>query len=209
MKDNRQRANNLTTILTVLLILQLVILIYTIFSSLSKNPINDINNENSVLAGIYGLLQITNFILFISSGILFILWFRRAYYNHHVLDFVSKYEEGAAAWGWIIPFFNLVAPYRIMKELWNDFQDNDEKEDLTLVNIWWTLWIISSILGNIEGRISETDDYFLTITYFSVVFSIAANIAVLQVVKKVAFNEYELYKNFNGEKDILEHLLSD
>jgi Domain of unknown function (DUF4328) len=209
MKYNQQRAKNLITVLTVLLIFEILTLIITVFTKSQNLSSLETNTEESFSETMINLLPLIYLILFVTSGILFIQWFRRAYFNHHVLDFVSRYEEGAAAWSWIVPFYNLVAPYRIMKELWIDFQKDTDKVDLTLLNVWWGLWIMSSFISNVESKIPEPNEYFLTVTYFSLVFSIAANIAVLQVVKKVAFNEHELYKNFNSEKDILEHLLSD
>ena len=63
-----------------------------------------------------GYLQV---LIYLPTGIMFIIWFRRAYQN-----LVAWGTEGlrfGAGWtvgGWLVPFLNLVRPKQIMNDLW-------------------------------------------------------------------------------------------
>lgn len=71
---------------------------------------------------------------YIISAITFILWFRRAYYNLHILIGSTEYGNGWAAGSWFIPIANLFIPYNIMKELYektDQYLFVDDNEDYT------------------------------------------------------------------------------
>lgn len=71
----------------------------------------------------YAVFYITRFISFvylavlITSIVMIIRWFRRAYYNLNVLTNESAYDDSWATKAWFVPFLNLYRPYEIMKEL--------------------------------------------------------------------------------------------
>jgi len=93
-------------------------------------------------------------IVYIISGITFIKWFRRAYYNlHQRMSNLSHSEEWAAI-GWFVPILNFFRPYTIMAELFKETKKflnfrrvrmpNDLNRDV--VRWWWGLWILSNVL---------------------------------------------------------------
>ena len=98
----------------------------------------------SAVALIYMLTHIV-------SGIFFILWFRRAYYNLHLVAKRLTYSEGWAAGAWFVPFINLYRPYEIMKELYEETEIYLSKSkvspritlSLNYVGLWWSVYIIS------------------------------------------------------------------
>lgn len=113
LKNNATRAINAITMLKVILIISLFVLVSDImeFNFLSElreyNPLYDSNAEliasananddrQQMVAGIYS-------IAWIISGILFIQWFRRAYYNLNQVK-AMRYSEGWAAGAWFVPF---------------------------------------------------------------------------------------------------------
>jgi ethanolamine transporter EutH len=96
------------------------------------------------------------------SCIVFIRWFRRAYYNLHQLMDNLSFSEGMAAGAWFIPFVNLYRPYQIFKEMFvqtkkvliNHDKLGNNKLSLVLLRTWWFLWVITAIIGNIQFRMS-------------------------------------------------------
>ena len=62
------------------------------------------------------IIFITETLVYIVSGIMFIRWFRRAYFNLHIVVNNLSFSEGWAAGYWFIPFANFNRPYRIMKK---------------------------------------------------------------------------------------------
>lgn len=105
-------------------------------------------------------------IVFIVSGIVFIRWFRRAYYNLHQLTPYLKHTEGSAAWAWFVPIISFYKPFQIMNELYQEsrlllLRNNIAKEISTntlYLRLWWAMWIISNILGHILFRWSLRND---------------------------------------------------
>ena len=92
----------------------------------------------------------------------FIRWFRRAYYNLHKRADVLNYAENQATISWFIPFISLYRPFQITKEIFeetesylsNNKPNYEERTSIKYVNLRWTFWIFSNILGNISFRVS-------------------------------------------------------
>lgn len=109
------------------------------------------------------LLGVTLIGLYISYMILFIMWFRRAYFNLHQKFDYLQLSEGWAAGAWFVPFLNLFRPYVIMKEMVEESANYLRKVGVDVgskaKNIlipWWTFTVISMILGRIIWKM-KTD----------------------------------------------------
>jgi amino acid transporter len=64
-----------------------------------------------------------NLIMLVLGMIFFIMWFRRAYYNLHMLPWhTARHTEGWAAGSWFIPILSLFWPYQIMDDIWKGTQ---------------------------------------------------------------------------------------
>jgi hypothetical protein len=104
----------------------------------------------------------------IISGITFIQWFRRAYYNLHERCENLMYSEGWAAGSWFVPIICLFRPLQIMRELYEQTnyyllsKGAQLKQELTtgLLGTWWTLWILNNVIGQIVFRMSVDPDTF-------------------------------------------------
>ncbi|MFV0420480.1 MAG: DUF4328 domain-containing protein [Dysgonomonas sp.] len=108
-----------------------IALIWVIFSingfSLVLNVATEIYNKVygvNISAAIFTIYQylfvaisLSLIILVITSVVVFLKWFRRAYYNLDVLTNECMYDNSWSVKGWFIPFMNLYVPYQIMKEL--------------------------------------------------------------------------------------------
>lgn len=126
------------------------------------------------------ILSILFLVAYFISAITFIQWFRRAYSNLQTKVPYLAYTEGWAAGSWFVPVLNLFRPFQIMKELYVETMDllrkNGQSDRIALgtvaLIIWWTLWIINGILGQIVFRISmsaETLDELMDSTAISIV----------------------------------------
>lgn len=112
----------------------------------------------------------------ITVAILFIQWFRRAYYNLHQISGNLSYSEGWAAGAWFVPFMNLGRPCTIMKEMVSVSESklieaNLISEDASRkrnVGLWWTLWLVLSIGSNINTRVQIKSDDIHTLINTSI-----------------------------------------
>lgn len=187
LKPNDQRSKTVLALIWTVLILEVFSLVS---SGLQYNLLQiasaggeisyEMANANDLREQIIAIIY---FIAYVVSGITFIMWFRRAYFNlHQKVDHLSFKEERAAGC-WFIPFVNLYQPYQIMKELYTETknyllnEDNSMRFDLTtnLLGFWWTLWIVNGIIGQIIFRISRNADTIselITTTTLSIISSV-------------------------------------
>lgn len=114
---------------------------------------------------------------FITSAVTFIRWFRRSYYNLRLFT-PTQHPDNQALFAWFIPILNLFRPYQIMKELYTETWDlvkgklrfEGTKLPLSYLYIWWALWIISNIAGQISWRMGKeagTVEGLINLTYVS------------------------------------------
>ncbi|MCB0643607.1 MAG: DUF4328 domain-containing protein [Phaeodactylibacter sp.] len=168
--------------------------------------------QNDARQGILGLVQLAHYII---TVVFFIMWFRRAYWNVHVISSNTQFTEGWAAGSWFVPFLNLVRPYQIMKEIWNETQQAIAparfKPD-QLVGWWWATFLIGGALDNIAARLTwraqdleqfETAAAFMTI---SDLFSFIPLILIIILIRDIRSFEEELYRE-KRDMRIEDHLL--
>ncbi|MCX7955370.1 MAG: DUF4328 domain-containing protein, partial [Bacteroidales bacterium] len=138
----------------------------------------------------------------------FIKWFRRAYYNLHLMVNNLSYTEGWAAGSWFVPIVNLYRPYKIMKEIYqktNELLKNkgvnfNSTLSTNTLGWWWALWIISNIIGNFVFRYSmkaETVDEMTISTIASMInniIGIPLALITIKVIKDYSNVEILLYE---------------
>jgi len=149
--------------------------------------------------------NVAHIIIVILTIVFFIMWFRRAYYNLHMLPWHNaRYTEGWAAGSWFVPIINLWWPYQIMMDIWRGTQNAlrerlGKPQSAAIVGWWWTLHLITSIYGNIAaqyGRNAEKDiDTLLTSTkidFAGEILSIPAIIITIILIQRTSNFEKEL-----------------
>lgn len=92
----------------------------------------------------------------LSSGIAFIMWFRRAYFNLHQKVSYLAHAEGWAAGCWFVPIINLFLPYQIMKEIHVETKELFVREGMDapgystkLIGWWWGLWLFGGVIPSL------------------------------------------------------------
>ncbi len=214
LKPNGQRAKNAITLIWIVLVLEIVSLISGYFQfDLLQTIANggEISTEtattNDTIVEIIGIIYL---IAYIISGVTFILWFRRAYFNLHLRVNHLSQTEGWAAGSWFVPIVSLYRPYQIMKELYHETRKLLSKKGLIInenistdiLGWWWTLWIINSVIGQFAFRYSLKAESIDELT-ISTVASMIGNIAgiplaliTVKVIKDYANIEPKLSEDF-------------
>lgn len=124
------------------------------------------------------IISIISLIIWATSGITFIMWFRRAYYNLGVITTRTNYTDGWAAGCWFVPIISLYRPYQIMKELYSDTKRFLDGKDIShqletrLLSTWWTLWLVHVILDQIINKIFEYADNISLLSTCTILFII-------------------------------------
>ena len=115
----------------------------------------------TVVDKVHAGLSVVVTLCMVVCGVFFIRWFRRAYFNLHQLPLRMKHSESWALWCWLIPFVNLVSPYRLMREMHRKsehlLRGHPRAEGLLgkyeNVNLWWGLWLAYGLLSQILSRV--------------------------------------------------------
>jgi hypothetical protein len=151
-------------------------------------------NLNDLMIGVTGLVYAG---VYFTCVVMFIRWFRRAYFNLHQRVKHLEFREEWAAGAWFVPFVNLVRPFAIMKELYVETRDLFAKHNITqptslstaFLGFWWAFWIIMGIVGNISFRLTlkaKTVPELITSTEVDIVANLVAIPAALLAIKVVA-----------------------
>jgi hypothetical protein len=161
IKDNSTRGKVLIYVFWGLIIFSILHIIYSFFEyrSLVNNDLTTVfDSYSSITPIVYAVIAISQFILLITSIVVFIMWFRRAYGNLHRMG-ISKleYNEPMAFWSWIIPFVFLVVPVKIMMEICAKTQENVKKlnpkfkiENINFaITLWWIFFLGTHFLERI------------------------------------------------------------
>lgn len=118
------------------------------------------------------------------AGIVFIVWFYRAWCNAQTYGTrAQRHAKGWVVGGWLCPFANFVIPYRITCDiaLASGPASGAHRHPLRLVRWWWAFWVSSLVAG--FGGNRQTDpqatDRFLQTSYALAV--VAAGLAIAVV----------------------------
>lgn len=206
IRPNDQRAKWAIILLAIILVLDIISLTSSylqlnllkqlkegVFVSDAKISANDTREQ------IIGIFYI---IAFVISGVVFIQWFRRAYYNLQLRTGNCEHSDAWAAGAWFVPILSLFRPYNIMVELWEKTTDLiNEKSNANLsrskflIGLWWFLWIVSNYIGKyilknafnnktIEDYINQT-----SVSIFDSAFSIPLAIVTIMMVRAYSKRE--------------------
>jgi hypothetical protein len=140
------------------------------------------------------------------TAVRFIQWFRRAYFNLHLLRSDLRFSESTAAWSWFVPVFSLYAPFIIMRELVSkskeQIQSNgaepSENIQMDYISAWWfTFWgtnfaaIFGSIYMLYNGGYPALRASLL-IVIFGQIMNVTSGLVLAQIISKYAKIELQL-----------------
>ncbi|MFF0080880.1 DUF4328 domain-containing protein [Streptomyces canus] len=84
----------------------------------------------------------------LACAVVFVLWLWRVRRNAEV--FAPDGHDKARAWviaGWVVPIASLWYPRRVVVDIWDASSTGDTPDGHALINIWWTLWLLSQTIG--------------------------------------------------------------
>jgi hypothetical protein len=165
LKPNDLRSKNAITLIWIVMSLDIIALISNYFQfDLLQTVANGgtVTSAEAVFNDIrQQIVGVVYSITYLISGIVFIQWFRRAYFNLHLRSSHLLYTDGWAAGSWFIPFLNLFRPFQIMKELYVEtariFSKKGLSEEVSSTKFlgwWWALWLINNTVAQYEFRTS-------------------------------------------------------
>lgn len=218
LRPNGQRAKNAMLLIWIVMAIELVALISKCFQyNLLQTVANggfitpDEANANDTTEQIIAILYL---IVYLISGITFIQWFRRAYYNLHLKTEFLSHSEGWAAGSWFVPIICLYRPVQIMRELYEETKsfltekgvNIDEKLKTNALAPWWALWIINNLMGQIIYRYSaNTIDELINSTIANIILNIIGiplALITIKIIKDYSSIEPLLVEVENNEKQI-------
>jgi uncharacterized protein DUF4328 len=113
------------------------------------------------MVGLVGVGAIVMILALIVCVVLVACWTYRASANAHTFSDEMTITPGWAVGWYFIPIANLFKPFQGMRELWlaSHFRGNWHGEPTPpQLTLWWGLWIVTNILGNVSFRMSMMDE---------------------------------------------------
>lgn len=172
IKDNSKRAKNLKLTFQILIGINVFVILSTYLEIELLKDLRDgyYIDENTIFMSDLRQFVIMSFqmIIYITSIVLFLNWFRRAYGNLHRLygRNILRHKESMAVWSWIIPIAWFFWPVQIMNEIWKNTQLKIKQFDPSyiiksagwLIGLWWALFILSNFVGRYAFKAAFKED---------------------------------------------------
>ncbi|XIE79900.1 DUF4328 domain-containing protein [Streptomyces sp. SBR177] len=151
------------------------------------------DGESPIGALNVNLLYSMAFTLFVATGIVFIVWFRRLRHNAGV--WAADQQDRGPGWavgGWFVPIGNLWIPRNVAADIWRASRmapyAPDGPGELALLNGWWAAWVVSMVTDRIAAlvlRRAESVDALISATWWELASygtdAVAAVLAILFV----------------------------
>ncbi len=153
-----------------------------------------------------GIIQMA---MFAVTVVVFLMWIHRAYKNLPALrGRLPKYSPGWAVGSWFVPFLNLVRPYQIVREIW----ENAVGPEAGLVRWWWGLFLLSGFVGSVVAQSGgETISEVLTASWLmlgSDALDIPAAVLAIFIVRRISTGQQVQYNiGLTGSAELDPHIL--
>lgn len=95
--------------------------------------------------------------IFILSGVFCLRWIHRMCHNARIRASHMEYTPGWSIGWYFVPIAYWWKPFQAMKEIWGKSVDQAGPRGVDssgLLGVWWTLWIVNSLLSNASFRMS-------------------------------------------------------
>ena len=130
---------------------------------LALTPDDVVRLEN--VTDVYGIIQI---VLFCSTALVFVIWFRRMHVNLRAFgEPRTEHSDGWAVGGWLVPFLNFVRPKQIADDIWSRSDPERSRGGATpgslrgtvpkLIHWWWGIYLASGFSAWFAGLGGSVD----------------------------------------------------
>lgn len=164
-------------------------------------------DRNDQRQSIIGIIQV---LIYIVQGIVILMWIYRANKNLRALGVQHMRFSAGWAVGWyFIPILSLWKPYQALKEIFirsENLIPGAIHSKQSLLPIWWTLWIITEIVGRIILKSAMRNDLsidgYIMLNLFTITgdaIDLLLNIIFLLIISTI-HNCQMAYKNQLSEQ---------
>lgn len=206
------RLNSLGKVVNFLMGVQIVLMLVSIVSagmlraSLPEDSVLlvDETTEQRIaqLQIIWGGSELLWILMFVITGILFLVWMARAHANLQNLGASGlRHSPVWAVVGWFIPIANLWYPFSVMRETWRasdpEFPHGEWRNapSSPLIPLWWALWIVAGGLGYAERLASSLDTVevqsVLALSMLGNAVTIVCAVIAMQLVKRIGARQLQ------------------
>lgn len=149
-------------------------------------------------AGLERVLTATgvlNVLTVVAAGIAVLRWIYRTSRNAHALGAAMTVTPSWAVGWFFVPVANLWKPFQAVSETWQVSADPHAPDAVPIpvvLRIWWGCWIASSIISNIDFRLSmraETAEQLIAASWFTVAavpVDVALTIALAAIMRRLS-----------------------
>lgn len=147
--------------------------------------------------GVSLIAGLAHFVLYISTAVFFLRWLHLAHRNLIPLGARDlKYSPGWAVGYWFIPILHLFRPFQALRELLFCSTPSPGRVPTgdaaasqaapTLLQLYWTAWILSSILNSIARRLTLRSDSIEAGSWVAIIAAVLAIPAALLCTRVIA-----------------------
>ncbi|MEQ9454510.1 MAG: DUF4328 domain-containing protein [Phycisphaeraceae bacterium] len=151
-----------------------------------------VSDQEALLATLMGFCWLLFLVVAIASIVFYFRWMYRAIKNSHALGVRGVAASPHGAWLWhLVPFANLVMPFRVMKQIAlaarEDTGDIDHLSDPTpsRVAIWWAMVLLGGLCDGIASSMIDQNNAQAAMIFsaFSVVAGITSAVYLIGMVR--------------------------
>jgi len=143
-------------------------------------------------------------VIFIITIVFFSKWIHRANTNAKNFNYPMRMSPGLAVGFFFIPIAMLFMPYKGMKDVWKA-SDHTREKGHGIVKIWWSIWIITSLIGNVSIRLTIEANTIELLTNCEILYIVEALLNIplciiaIKLVKNITQNQYSFIEAANNE----------
>ncbi len=114
-------------------------------------------------SGLYGAVMTNGLVSLLSTALLVVaavaslMWIIRTNRNAHTLAEGLRVSPGWAAGWFFVPIASFFKPFQGVNDTWRISEDPQGWADRpapALLRVWWALFLVESVVGNLVGRLS-------------------------------------------------------
>lgn len=183
---------------TIMLWVNIGLAIVSLFASFLAGQLE----AGSAAMGAVGVLMIGEFLLFVTTGVVFLVWMNRAHKSAQgVGDVFFEHTSASAVWWWFVPIASLWKPMNVMREIHSATRPISDENGDKLISTWWGLWIAMNFTSGCQGYGGEgggeLGPMFVVFGVIAVALEFAAAYYAIRVVETITEQQEEAW---TGEK---------
>lgn len=203
--SNVSRGNVLAVAIKMMIIssvasLNCLLIQYVIYKNVA-NGVNYINRDLVKFESINYIVSIFNIVASVFFMVLFIAWFFRAYSNMQSLDSKLRDSKYWVVFGWFIPVFNFIMPYRMLNKMTLSALFYIHKHTTVLLKRYKAFWLLIIWANFILIYLLRLYQYSI-LTSFDVMYILKLGIAI-NVIALATILLFASYFNFYRKLEAL------